>query len=93
MSHQEENQVDYVPDSEQADEEPEPTISCKHCIHKDVCFFLTMLDQNRQTFKMSKILELPYDINILATTCKKFETTKPLADELLKNDDATTPED
>lgn len=98
MSHVEEeqehaNQVDFIPDSERTDDTPEPEISCKHCIHKDVCYFLTTLDQARQSFAMSKILTLPYDINILATTCKKYETTKPLAESILRDDTAESPED
>jgi hypothetical protein len=97
MSHNEveENQVDYVPDSEKdaVPDEFVPKVSCKRCIHKDVCYFLTSLDQNRQAFKCSGICELPYDINILATTCKKFDDGKSIADKMTEHDDAPTPED
>ena len=92
MSTEVENQVDFVPDMEKESDIPNPDITCKKCIHKDVCYFLTQLDQNRQSFKMSGICELPFDINILATTCKKFETTAPLADRYLRDDDAESPE-
>ncbi len=88
MSTELDNQVDFIPDTEKVETPPEHPITCKNCIHKDVCYFLTQLDQNRQSFKLSGILELPFDINILATTCRKYETTKPLADTFLRDDTA-----
>jgi hypothetical protein len=93
IENQQQDEVDFVADSDREDEVPEPEISCKHCIHKDVCYFLTNLDQTRQSFKCSGVCTLPYDINILATTCKKYETTKPLAESILRDDTAESPEE
>jgi len=68
MSHVEEEgtpqeQVDYVPDSKKdgsGDTEPEPKITCKKCIHKDVCYFLTRLCDEDAQMKQSGITRLPF---------------------------------
>lgn len=54
----------------------DPPISCKNCIHKDVCYFLTQLHTLGEGMKCSKICELPYSPNILAIKCSKFESNK-----------------
>lgn len=76
MSHvetEENNQVDYTPDSEIQDaDEKEPARSCNNCRHKKVCYFLTRLNDDKLTFENSKICKLPYEPQILAMTCKMF---------------------
>ena len=84
----EENVVDYVPDSE-AEQEPEkePARNCKNCVHSEVCFFFTKLNDCDQCFKQAEFLTLPYKPEILAMTCKMF---KP-KDEKGIQKDATEP--
>ena len=55
-------------------EERENPISCKNCVHKDVCFFLTQLNQFEEMCKCTKITELPFSSYILALKCVKFES-------------------
>jgi hypothetical protein len=80
MSHQEEeNQVDYVADSEKDTEEneKEPTISCKNCYHRDVCYWYTQLFVLQDGMKQAKPpvkVALPFDASILAQQCNQFIT-------------------
>lgn len=90
---EQDQQVDFVPDAEETAPEKEPSISCVHCVHKDTCYFLTVLDQSRQSFEASGICALPFKPTILATTCKKFDNGKSVADNLTEQDTEVHPDD
>ncbi len=68
-------QVDYVPDSKKdGTDEKEPKITCKKCIHKDVCYFLTRLVDEDEQMKNSGITRLPFSPYMLALHCKLYVT-------------------
>jgi len=70
----EQEQVDYTPDSEIHDDDiKEPARSCKNCVHAQVCFFYTKLNDCDMCFKEAQFLTLPYKPEILAMTCKLFK--------------------
>ena len=65
-------QMDYIPDSEKQPEK-EPEITCKKCIHKDVCYFLTRLVDEAMSMENSGFVKLPFSPYILANTCQKYQ--------------------
>ncbi len=87
------NQVDFIPDSDKEPEEFVPKVTCKKCIHNKTCYFLTILDQAAQSFKASKILELPYDINVLAQKCSAFDDGRSVGEKMTEDDNLEEPHD
>ena len=68
-------QVDYTPDSETQDnKEKEPKVTCKKCIHKDICYFLTRLTDEAKSMEMSGITKLPFKPEMLAIHCRLYVT-------------------
>jgi len=76
----EENQVDFVSDTDRAKEDhiEGPPINCKNCFHGDVCYWYTQLFVLEEGMKKAQgiKIELPFNSSILAQKCSGFITKR-----------------
>jgi len=76
MSHQEpeeDNQVDFIPDTAETGNDEQPAMrSCKNCFRSDVCYAYYKMLNLEAEYKNLKWITMPFKPEILATDCELF---------------------